>query len=109
MGHDSFDGHPATAENLKWMSHETACLKKGDEMKQESNEQVLYHISLLSDDDLYLFNQGSHFRLYEKLGAHPMRREGLQGSYFAVWAPDAEQVFVMGDFNGSRCGHGGHL
>jgi 1,4-alpha-glucan branching enzyme len=55
-------------------------------------------ISLLNDDDLYLFNQGSHFRLYEKLGAHLVAGENT-GTYFAVWAPDAEQVFVMGDFN----------
>ena len=55
-------------------------------------------ISLLNEDDLYLFNQGSHFRLYEKLGAHLIAGENT-GTYFAVWAPDAEQVFVMGDFN----------
>ena len=55
-------------------------------------------ISLLNEDDLYLFNQGSHFRLYEKLGAHLVAGENT-GTYFAVWAPDAEQVFVMGDFN----------
>jgi len=55
-------------------------------------------ISLLNDDDLYLFNQGSHFRLYEKLGAHLVAGENT-GTYFAVWAPDAEQVFVLGDFN----------
>ena len=55
-------------------------------------------ISLLNDDDLYLFNQGSHFRLYEKLGAHLIAGEN-PGTYFAVWAPDAEQVFVLGDFN----------
>jgi 1,4-alpha-glucan branching enzyme len=55
-------------------------------------------ISLLNDDDLYLFNQGSHFRLYEKLGAHLIAGENI-GTYFAVWAPDAEQVFVLGDFN----------
>ncbi len=55
-------------------------------------------ISLLTDDDLYLFNQGSHFRLYEKLGAHLVAGENT-GTYCAVWAPDAEQVFVMGDFN----------
>ena len=55
-------------------------------------------ISLLNDDDLYLFNQGSHFRLYEKLGAHLIAGENT-GTYFAVWAPDAEQVFVLGDFN----------
>ena len=55
-------------------------------------------ISLLNEDDLYLFNQGSHFRLYEKLGAHLIAGENT-GTYFAVWAPDAEQVFVMSDFN----------
>jgi 1,4-alpha-glucan branching enzyme len=64
-------------------------------------------MSLLTDDDLYLFNQGSHFRLYEKLGAHVVSRGGNSGTYFAVWAPDAEQVFVMGDFNGwNRDSHG---
>jgi 1,4-alpha-glucan branching enzyme len=57
-------------------------------------------MSLLSDDDLYLFNEGSHLRLYEKLGAHLARRGGLEGTCFAVWAPNAERVFVMGDFNG---------
>jgi len=56
--------------------------------------------TLLSDDDLYLFNEGSHFRLYEKLGAHLSPSGGEAGSYFAVWAPDAEQVYVVGDFNG---------
>lgn len=56
--------------------------------------------TLLTDDDLYLFNEGSHLRLYEKLGAHPIDLNGQKGTYFAVWAPDAEQVFVMGDFNG---------
>ncbi|MGE5252392.1 MAG: 1,4-alpha-glucan branching protein GlgB [Planctomycetaceae bacterium] len=69
-------------------------------MTQESGNPVWYHISLLTDDDLYLFNQGSHFRLYEKLGAHPLREEGREGTYFAVWAPDAERVSVVGDFNG---------
>jgi len=58
-----------------------------------------HDISLLSDDDLYLFNEGNHFRLYEKLGAHFMNLRGVEGTYFAVWAPDAESVLVMGDFN----------
>ena len=57
-------------------------------------------MSPLTDDDLYLFNEGSHFRLYEKLGAHPMEHEGKEGTCFAVWAPDAQKVYVMGDFNG---------
>jgi 1,4-alpha-glucan branching enzyme len=56
--------------------------------------------SLLSQDDIYLFNEGSHFRLYEKLGAHPVDDNRLQGVYFAVWAPNAGQVSVIGDFNG---------
>jgi 1,4-alpha-glucan branching enzyme len=63
------------------------------------SEPVRYDIRHLTDDDLYLFNQGSHFRLYEKLGAHPMTVEGVQGTYFVVWAPEAKQVFVIGDFN----------
>ncbi|HUT51982.1 MAG TPA: 1,4-alpha-glucan branching protein GlgB [bacterium] len=56
--------------------------------------------SLLTDDDLYLFNQGAHFRLYEKLGAHPLTADGVAGTYFAVWAPNAERVSVIGEFNG---------
>ena len=60
---------------------------------------VHYDVSLLTDDDIFLFNEGSHFRLYEKLGAHPLEREGVEGTYFAVWAPDTEKVCVMGDFN----------
>jgi 1,4-alpha-glucan branching enzyme len=56
-------------------------------------------ISLLTDDDLHLFNEGSHFHLYEKLGNHAVECKGKPGVYFAVWAPNAESVHVMGDFN----------
>jgi 1,4-alpha-glucan branching enzyme len=56
--------------------------------------------SLLTDKDLYLFNEGSHFQLYDKLGGHVVNHEGVSGTQFAVWAPNAAQVFVMGDFNG---------
>jgi 1,4-alpha-glucan branching enzyme len=69
---------------------------KGVKMPDSVNNQV----SPITDDDLFLFNQGTHFRLYEKLGAHPLRHEGQEGTYFAVWAPDAERVFVIGEFNG---------
>src|SRR5438270_13924946 len=58
------------------------------------------HDSLLTDDDLYLFNEGSHFTLYRKLGAHRMQRNGVDGTHFAVWAPNARAVHVVGDFNG---------
>jgi 1,4-alpha-glucan branching enzyme len=64
-----------------------------------AREPVLHDIIRLTNDDLYLFNQGTHFRLYEKLGAHPMTVDGVEGTYFAVWAPNAEQAFVIGDFN----------
>jgi 1,4-alpha-glucan branching enzyme len=57
-------------------------------------------ISLISDNDLYLFNEGSHFRLYDRLGAHVVNRGGTSGTYFAVWAPNAERVSVIGEFNG---------
>lgn len=57
-------------------------------------------VSLLSEQDLFLFNEGTHFRLYEKLGAHPLRVNGVSGTYFAVWAPDAERVSIIGEFNG---------
>jgi 1,4-alpha-glucan branching enzyme len=56
--------------------------------------------SLLTRDDLFLFNQGTHYRLYEKLGAHLV----AGGTYFAVWAPNARQVSVVGDWNGWRHG-----
>lgn len=61
-------------------------------------------MSLLSDHDLYLFNEGSHVRLYERLGAHPRTVDGNAGANFAVWAPNAEKVFVMGSFNGWNAG-----
>jgi 1,4-alpha-glucan branching enzyme len=56
--------------------------------------------TLLSEDDLYLFNEGTHTRLYRKLGSHLAEYNGKQGTYFAVWAPDADAVSVIGDFNG---------
>ena len=57
-------------------------------------------VSLLTDDDLYLFNEGTHGRMYEKLGAHPETDNATAGTRFGVWAPNAERVHVMGDFNG---------
>jgi len=56
--------------------------------------------SLLTADDLFLFNQGTHYRLYEKLGAHVVEA----GTYFAVWAPSARSVSVIGDWNGWSAG-----
>jgi len=55
--------------------------------------------TVLGKEDLYLFNEGSHFHLYRKLGAHPVIRNGITGTCFSVWAPNAEQVSVIGSFN----------
>lgn len=61
--------------------------------------------SRLSDQDIYLFNEGTHQRLDEHLGAHlTFDDSGNPGTYFAVWAPNAEAVSVIGDFNGWRAG-----
>ena len=53
----------------------------------------------ISQDDQYLFAQGTHYDIYEKLGAHPSCEDGEEGMFFAVWAPNAKQVYVIGEFN----------
>ena len=55
--------------------------------------------SRFSDLDIHLFRQGKHYKLYEKLGSHPGKVEGQEGCYFAVWAPNALRVAVIGSFN----------
>ncbi len=55
---------------------------------------------VLTDFDLHLIGEGSHYKKYEKLGAHVMEVEGVRGVHFAVWAPNAKKVSVIGDFNG---------
>ncbi|MCI0683739.1 MAG: 1,4-alpha-glucan branching protein GlgB [Gemmataceae bacterium] len=58
--------------------------------------------SFLTDFDVYLWSEGSHVRSYQKMGAHPVERDGVAGTHFAVWAPNARAVAVVGDFNGWR-------
>src|SRR5476649_1235599 len=58
----------------------------------------------LTDYDLYLLGEGNHFRMYEKLGAHVIDQDGTSGTHFAVWAPNAREVSVIGDFNGWTAG-----
>ncbi|MBR1866720.1 MAG: 1,4-alpha-glucan branching protein GlgB [Lachnospiraceae bacterium] len=55
--------------------------------------------SQLSEFDIYLFSEGNHWDIYKKLGAHPMKVDGVSGTFFAVWAPHARRVSVVGDFN----------
>jgi 1,4-alpha-glucan branching enzyme len=56
--------------------------------------------TLFTDYDVHLFKEGKHFHLHKKLGSHPMEFQGKKGTYFAVWAPNAQQVTLVGDFNG---------
>ncbi len=62
-------------------------------------KQVRLSPHRLSEQDVYLFGEGTHVRLYEKLGAHLTSEGGAEGVLFAVWAPNAEEVDVIGDFN----------
>ncbi|MBN2058280.1 MAG: 1,4-alpha-glucan branching protein GlgB [Candidatus Saganbacteria bacterium] len=62
--------------------------------------KVMHGPSLITDSDVYLFKEGTHCRLYDKLGAHPAKVKRRIGTHFAVWAPNAEKVSVLGDFNG---------
>src|SRR5688500_4081958 len=54
----------------------------------------------LTDFDIHLFRSGKHYRLYEKFGSHVMEIDGTTGTYFAVWAPNATYISVIGNFNG---------
>ncbi len=69
--------------------------KKGSKDKSTTQDSF----SLLTDFDIHLFKSGKHFKLYEKLGAHLSTFNGEKGTYFAVWAPNARGVSVIGNFN----------
>ncbi len=73
--------------------------RKGSGEKKGSGGVAAPGANLLTEDDLYLFNEGTHFKLYEKLGSRLRTFQGTAGAQFAVWAPDAASVSVMGDFN----------
>ncbi|MFN9500900.1 MAG: 1,4-alpha-glucan branching protein GlgB [Chryseotalea sp.] len=68
-------------------------------MAKKVKEQTENVFSLLTDFDIHLFKNGKHYKLYEKLGAHVVSHNGQQGVYFAVWAPNAKSVSVIGNFN----------
>jgi 1,4-alpha-glucan branching enzyme len=73
-------------------------------IKEGDHERVIYdpyafNSPYLTDVDLHLFGEGNHHRIYEKLGAHLATVGGVSGVYFAVWAPSARNVSILGDFN----------
>ena len=72
---------------------------QGDFRQDKSVMTETEQESIFSDFDLYLFGQGKHYHLYEKMGAHPGVQNGVAGTHFATWAPNAQTVSVIGDFN----------
>ncbi|WP_026100505.1 1,4-alpha-glucan branching enzyme [Fortiea contorta] len=72
---------------------------KEGEHERVSYDPYAFRSPRLTDFDLHLFAEGNHHRIYEKLGAHPTEVEGVKGVYFAVWAPNARNVSLLGDFN----------
>ena len=84
--------------------------------KQEKTPKTLQEETIfISDADQYVFGQGTHYEIYKKLGAHPCIKNGKKGVLFAVWAPHAQAVHIVGNFNGwdvnatpmKRLGEGG--
>lgn len=73
--------------------------KKGNELSKEKTDIVEKESIFITDLDEYLFGQGTHYEIYKKLGAHLTEKDKKKGVYFAVWAPNAEEVSVIGSFN----------
>lgn len=67
--------------------------------KRKKVQKIIHGVSLLTEHDIYLFKEGNHFTLHHKLGSHIMTVDGKHGTVFAVWAPNAKKVSVVGDFN----------
>ena len=78
-------------------SKSTKSTKSSKSTKNTKNKLQPYEIGEL---DQYLFGQGNHYEIYQKMGAHKVTHKGKEGVYFAVWAPNARRVAVVGDFNG---------
>ncbi|MGC9341565.1 MAG: hypothetical protein ACP5E3_02605, partial [Bacteroidales bacterium] len=66
----------------------------------EERKPVIQLDNFITDYDIYLFREGKHFSLHKKLGAHLMKKDDKEGTFFAVWAPNAKSVSVIGNFNG---------
>src|SRR5437867_1114039 len=90
-------GAPISRKDAKTQSVRSPSVSKGSLVARASVNQFP---PTLGDVDVHLFGEGKHERIYEKLGAHVITHEGKRGTAFAVWAPNAAQVSVVGNFNG---------
>lgn len=105
MGADILPAIPVEAEvRFSSGARSTSAVEREQSAAQPSTAESLQrsrsnHESLLSDWDYHLFNEGSHQKLWEKLGAHRFTRNGVAGTIFSVWAPNAASVSVIGDWN----------
>lgn len=98
MGAKKNTGSDATGKHQKTV--ETAALpKKYEELHFVDQEQPVWNYSLFTDDDIRNFQSGTHYSLYRLFGNKQMEVSGTAGTYFAVWAPNAEYVSVVGHFN----------
>jgi len=93
--------HPAGVFEARCRSSDSVYYKLRTQTQGEMAEfHDPYRFGLIINDfDLHLLAEGTHFRLYEVLGAHPHESDGVQGTRFAIWAPNARAVSVVGDFN----------
>ncbi|MEM1368569.1 MAG: 1,4-alpha-glucan branching enzyme [Cyanobacteria bacterium P01_H01_bin.15] len=76
----------------------TLLVTKGDR-KLKQYDPYAFKPKVLTDFDIHLFGEGNHHKIYDKLGSHPATVDGVTGVYFAVWAPNARNASVIGDFN----------
>ena len=86
-------------ENKKYKNNQYKIQTKYQDGTTVTTADCYSFESQITDYDVYLFAEGKNYDIYEKLGAHPMTINGVKGTYFAVWAPHARAVSVVGDFN----------
>jgi len=93
---------PKSAEKVKTVSAKPKTVKAKVIVQAPQNEALanVEPYSRFTDFDVSLFKSGKHFKLYEKFGAHVVEYKGVVGTYFSVWAPNAQYVAVIGNFNG---------
>ncbi|MFW5645371.1 MAG: alpha-amylase family glycosyl hydrolase, partial [Bacteroidota bacterium] len=89
----------STAKQTKPLAKTSARKPAVKSSKTPAKPPVWEVNDFITDYDIYLFREGKHFSLYKKLGAHIMEQDKSMGTFFAVWAPNAEEVSVIGNFN----------